>query len=287
MQRNTFGSSDLAAECAVCEGSGIRIRRASAQGCEITHVRVESAQAAERIGKPQGRYVTVDCGNMCELDEQREKSVARVLSVEIRELSQKMCARRVEGDFFVLVVGLGNAEMTPDSLGPKTLKTLPVSRRFRGEAAEIGAFARCNLAAIAPGVAAQTGMDTAQILRGVVEAMRPDLVIAVDALAARSPARLAATVQLSDSGIQPGGGIGNARRALTKESIGVPVMALGVPTVINCATLLGDLMDKQVPMEQQTVERARELFVCPKEIDLLVGRAAALLAKAISRAFRI
>lgn len=287
MQGNAFLGSDLAAECAVCEGSGIRIRRSSAQGCEITHVRVESAQAAERIGKPQGRYVTVDCGNVCELDEQEEQRVARVLSVEIRELSQKMCARRVGNDFFVLVVGLGNAEMTPDSLGPKTLKTLPVTRRFRGEVGEIGAFSRCDLAALAPGVMAQTGLDTVQILRGVVESVRPDLVIAVDALAARSPARLAATVQLSDSGIQPGGGIGNARRALTRESVGVPVMALGVPTVINCATLLNDLMGKQMPMDQESIERARALFVCPKEIDLLVGRAAALLGKAISRAFCI
>ena len=152
---------------------------------------------------------------------------------------------------------------------------------------EIGAFSRCDLAALAPGVMAQTGLDTVQILRGVVESVRPDLVIAVDALAARSPARLAATVQLSDSGIQPGGGIGNARRALTRESVGVPVMALGVPTVINCATLLNDLMGKQMPMDQESIERARALFVCPKEIDLLVGRAAALLGKAISRAFCI
>ncbi len=284
-----FACSDLAAECAVCEGGGVRIRRSSAEECEITHVQIDSAQAAARIGKPQGRYVTVECGNVCELDGRREESVARVLSVEIRELARRMCARCVGADFSVLVVGLGNAEMTPDALGAKTVKILPVTRHLhRIEAGEFVTRELCDLAAISPGVTAQTGMETAELLRGVVAAVHPDLVIAVDALAARSPDRLAATVQLCDSGIQPGGGIGNARRALTRESVGVPVMAIGVPTVINCATLLFDMMGEDAAQSKsQALERARALFVCPGEIDLLVGRAAALLSRALERAFRI
>ena len=274
-----FACSDLAAECAVRE-----------EGCEITHVRIDSAEAAARIGKPQGRYVTVECGNVCELDAHGEERVARVISVEIREMARRMCANRLTADFFVLVVGLGNAEMTPDALGPKTVKILPVTRHLRGmEAGEFSTRELCELAAISMGVVGQTGVEAAELLRGIVAQLHPDLVIAVDALVARSPARLAATVQLCDSGIQPGGGIGNARSALTAESVGAPVMALGVPTVINCTTLLFDTLGELARSagREATLEKMRTLFVCPKEIDLLVGKSSFLLARALERAFHI
>lgn len=280
--------SDLAAECAVREESGVRIRHLCVEGCDITHVRIDDACAAEKIGKPEGRYVTVECGNVCEMDEQSEERVARVLSVEIREMARRMCARTVGADFFVLVVGLGNGEMTPDALGAMTVKMLPVTRHLHHVA--VGEFAArelCELAAISAGVVAQTGIEAAELLRGSVAALHPDLVIAVDALAARSPARLASTVQLCDSGIRPGGGVGNARGELTRESIGVPVMALGVPTVINCTTLALDVLGGEAQKGRIPLENMRKLFVCPKEIDLLVGRAALLLSKAIEKAFRI
>jgi len=282
-----FASSDLAAECAVKEGCGVRIQHSCAEECEITHVRIESEEAALRVGKPQGRYVSVECGNLCELDERREECVTRVLSVEIRELARRMCEKRVGANFSVLVAGLGNAEMTPDALGPKTVKILPVTRHLHHAApGDFATHERCALSAISPGVTAQTGMETAELLRGAVAVIQPDLVIAVDALAARSPERLASTVQLCDSGIRPGGGIGNARCALTLESVGVPVMAIGVPTVINCTTLLVDaLPETEAACAAQTLKKMRSLFVCPKEIDLLVGRAALLLSKALEKAF--
>lgn len=286
-----FPCSDLAAECAVREESGVRIRHAVAQECEITYVRIDSAEAAARIGKPQGRYVTVECGNVCALDACGEERVARVLSVEIREMARHMCEKPPGSDFCVLVAGLGNAEMTADALGPKTIKTLPVTRHLRRvECVGLASCEACDVAAIGTGVVAQTGMETAEILRGIVSQMHPDLVIAVDALAARAPSRLGATVQLGDSGVQPGGGIGNARRALTRESVGVPVMALGVPTVINCATLLADALGEGRAMgeaKEGVPGELASLFVCPKEIDLLVGRAAALLSRALGKAFHV
>jgi spore protease len=253
----------------------------------VTHIRVESEEAAARIGKPQGRFVSVDCGNLCELDALAEERVCRVLAVEIREMAQNMCKKRVGSDFSVLVVGLGNAEMTPDALGAKTVKTLPVTRHFAKEGVLLqGEY--CSIGALCPGVVGQTGIEVAEILSGVVKSVMPDLVVAVDALAARSPARLCGTVQLADNGIQPGGGVGNPRRPLTRESIGVPVMALGVPTVINCAALLRDAVSQEV--KDLFTARARELrsfFVCPKEIDLLVGRAGAILARALEKAFHL
>lgn len=286
-----FPCSDLAAECAVREERGVRIRQTSAEGCEITHVRIEDPQVAARMGKPCGRYVTVECGNVCALDVCGEERVARVLSVEIRELARRMCAKQVGADFFVLVVGLGNAEMTPDALGPKTVKMLPVTRHLHRMApGEFAARELCDVAAISAGVVAQTGMETAELLRGIAAQVRPDLVIAVDALAARAPERLAGTVQLCDSGIRPGGGVGNVRCSLTQESVGVPVMALGIPTVINGATLLFDVLggrNADTEARADVLEKLGTLFVCPKEIDLLVGRAAALLARALEKAFHI
>ena len=283
-----FPSSDLAAECAAREENGVRIRHAMAQGCEITYVRIDSEEAAARIGKPRGRYVTVECGDLCAPEAQVLERVARVISVEMREMARRMCEKPLGEGFFVLVIGLGNAEMTPDALGPKTVKLLPVTRhlpRFsRGELVEREA---CDLAAISTGVVAQTGIETAEILRGIVTQVHPDLVVAVDALAARSPERLASTVQLCDSGIQPGAGVGNARLAITRESVGVPVMAVGVPTVINGAMLLRDVLEGERSEKEaaQEKERLRSLFVCPREIDLLVGQAAALVARALERAF--
>lgn len=283
-----FMRSDLATECAEAQGAGIRVRRVEIEGCEVTHIRVESEEAAARIGKPQGRFVSVDCGKLCELDALAEERVCRVLSVEIREMAQNMCKKRVGKDFSVLVLGLGNAEMTPDALGAKTVKTLPVTRHFPKKGAPL-APEFCEICALCPGVAGQTGMDVAEILLGVVKSVTPDLVIAVDALAARSPARLCGTVQLADNGIQPGGGVGNPRSPLTQESIGVPVMALGVPTVINCAALLRDTLatTHQENFPSSRAQELRSFFVCPKEIDLLVGQAGALLARALEKAFRL
>lgn len=280
--------SDLATECAEVQGVGVRVRRAEAEGCEVTHVRVESEEAALRIGKPQGRYVSVDCGNLCELDELAEERVCRVIAVEIREMAQNMCKKRVGSDFSVLVVGLGNAEMTPDALGAKTVKTLPVTRHFSREGVLLSPEF-CSICALCPGVVGQTGIEVAELLCGAVKSTSPDLVIAVDALAARSPARLCGTVQLADSGIQPGGGVGNPRRPLTQKSIGVPVMALGVPTVINCEALLKDVLTAYSSsyVSRADREKLRSFFLCPKEIDLLVGRAGVLLARALEKAFRI
>lgn len=287
-----FACSDLASECGIAEGEGVRIQHAEARGCAITRVRIGSAEAATRFGKPQGKYVTVECGSICELDAQGEEHVRCALAVEVRELAQKMCGKRIGSDFSLLVVGLGNADMTADALGPETVKRLCVTRHLRQKGEALFLTELCEIAAITPGVTGQTGVDAAELVRGVVQETGADLVVAVDALCARAPARLAATVQISDTGIQPGAGVGNARRALTRESIGVPVMAMGIPTVIRGSTLVADTLAQagyaEIGRELSAQPGGQEgLLVAPKEIDLVISKGGMFLAQALEKAFRV
>lgn len=289
-----FWRSDLAAECgADTEGEGVRVARAEAGGCRILRVQIKTPEAAARIGKPQGRYVTVECGNIRLLDEVELERVTCALSVEIREMAERCAGRRVGSGFSVLVAGLGNDEITPDAIGPETVRRLSVTRHLRRfDTALFSTLGLCEIAAITPGVLGQTGLETVELVRGAARAASPDVVIAVDALAARSVERLAATVQLSDTGIHPGSGIGNARRALNAETLGVPVMALGVPTVVESATLVFDALTEAGLADcgdkfRKRLETGRDFFVAPKEIDLLTRAAAVLLAGAIEKAFAV
>ena len=289
-----FARSDLAAECgAGTEGEGVRVSRAEAGGCEILRVQIKSEEAAARIRKPQGRYVTVECGNIRMLDEVESERVSCALAVEIREMAERMCGRRVGQGFSVLVAGLGNAEITPDAVGPETVRRLSVTRHLRRfDTALFSTLGLCEIAALTPGVLGQTGLETVELVQGAARSAQPDLVIAVDALAARSTDRLAAPVQLSDTGIHPGSGIGNARRALNRETVGVPVMAIGVPTVVDSATLAADLLARAGHTEpdealRAELENGRSFFVAPKEIDLLVSAVGVLLAAALEKAFTV
>ena len=288
-----FARSDLAAECGVGEGEGVRIVRARAGGCDILRVHLSTREAAERIGKPVGRYVTVDCGDVRGLDGGEAERARCALAVEIREMAERMCGKRVGCGFSVLVVGLGNAEITPDAIGPETVRRLSVTRHLRRmDNALFSTVGLCEIAAVTPGVLGQTGLETVELVRGAAEAAAPDLVVAVDALAARSVERLATTVQLADTGIHPGSGIGNAGKALNEETVGVPVMGLGVPTVVESSTLVYDALRRagceqlSEPM-RRALEQGRGFFVSPKEIDLLVDCVGALLSGALEKALAI
>ncbi|MBQ9802293.1 MAG: GPR endopeptidase [Clostridia bacterium] len=282
--------SDLARECGCLrEQEGICVTRAEIGGREILRVRIKDPDVARRIGKPCGRYVTVALGDGASFGAE----TARVLSVEMREMAERMAGKRISKDFSVLVVGLGNADMIADALGPATVKKVSVTRHVSRpcDAPQLGGGV-CRLAAFAPGVVGQTGLETVELVRGAVAAVAPDLVIAVDALVARETAHLGATAQLSDTGVQPGGGIGAARPAVTAEALGVPVMALGIPTVVESETLVGDALvrvgvDRRTPAFADLVHHGESFFVTPKEIDLLLPLLSDLLARAIERAFAV
>lgn len=218
-------------------------------GYGVTDVRVATKQAAEAVGKPEGRYVTIDLRPYFRREERFFARAARCLASELRTLLPG-----VGEDWPVLVAGLGNRGMTADAVGPLALESLLVTRHMvRSLPRQFRGFT--PVSALAPGVLAATGMEALELLRGAVQATGCAAVIAVDALAARSRERLCATVQLGDTGLIPGSGVGNHRKAIDKTTLGVPVVAVGVPTVI-AAHLLGDGQPEDDP-----------LFLTPRDID--------------------
>ncbi|CUN90067.1 GPR endopeptidase [Eubacterium sp. am_0171] len=213
----------------------------------ISRVRIETEKGAKVMGKPVGTYLTVEAPNLGVPDEGYHREISEELSGYIKELIEKLGLLDKE-DLSVLIVGLGNRQVTPDALGPYVVENLCVTRHI---VKEYGKYAmgmeHANLvSAIIPGVMGQTGMETVEIVKGVVDETSPDLVIAIDALAARNSRRLNRTVQIADTGIHPGSGVGNHRNGLTKESLGVPVIGIGVPTVVAAATIVNDTMENLI-----------------------------------------
>jgi spore protease len=213
------------------------------------------------------------------------------LADELSETGKRLAKKHEVSGLSVLVVGLGNARMTADALGPKTASALNVTRHLSTlEPSLYRALSCASMAAISPGVLGQTGIETLEILRGAVRTVKPDLLIAVDALAAGEVGRLGATVQISDTGIVPGSGVGNHRNALTKDTLGVPVIAIGVPTVVNSSTLVRDALEQAGihtlcdPL-QRVLENGRGFFVSSKDGDTVIETFSAILSRAIELAF--
>lgn len=216
--------------------------------CEmrITKVKIETENGAKAMGKPAGIYLTLEAPNMGVPDEDYHREISEKLAGYIRELIDGLGLEKE--DLSVLVVGLGNRQVTPDALGPYVADHLCVTRHI---VKEYGKYAMGMeqvklVSAVVPGVMGQTGMETLEIIRGIVRETSPHLVIAVDALAARNSRRLNRTIQIADTGIHPGSGVGNHRNGLTKESLGVPVIGIGVPTVVDAATIVNDTMENLI-----------------------------------------
>ncbi|MBQ9079866.1 MAG: GPR endopeptidase [Clostridia bacterium] len=288
----SYAHTDLALE-SVGESGGTDLSEETRGGCVISRLFIRGKKGEEMYGKPRGRYVTVSCGRMWEFDDERADEVSDVLAAELRRMTRDICGRALDRDFGVLVAGLGNDEITADAIGPGTVRRLEVTRHLRtylpDAYEQIGV---CAISALSPGVLGQTGIETVELVRGAAENAKPDIIIAIDALAARSVTRLASTVQLSDNGINPGSGIGNNRRAICRDTVGVPVLALGVPTVVDSATLVYDALSRagvgKVSRElREVLEEGREFFVSPKESDVIAKKVSALLARAIGQAFTL
>lgn len=206
----------------------------------ITKVKIETEKGARAMGKPVGTYITMEAPNMAVPDEEYHREISEELAKYIKEL-----IKIEKEDYVVLVAGLGNRQVTPDALGPHVVDNLAITRHIVKEYGKyaMGEDAVHMTSAIVPGVMAQTGMETLEIIKGIVKETKPDLVIAVDALAARNSKRLNRTIQIADTGINPGSGVGNHRNGITEETIGVPVIAIGVPTVVDAATIVNDTME--------------------------------------------
>ena len=205
-----------------------------------TRVVVETENGAKMMGKPVGTYLTIEAPNMAVPDEDYHREISKKLAEDIKELAPER-----KEEVSVLVVGLGNREVTPDALGPYVADHLHVTRHI---VKEYGKYAMGKdqvylVSAVVPGVTGQTGMETLEIVKGIVEETEPDFVVAIDALAARNSKRLNRTIQITDTGICPGSGVGNHRLALNSETLGVKVIGIGVPTVVDAVTIVNDTME--------------------------------------------
>lgn len=285
--------TDLAMESAGAQGGrelpGVRVSEWETGGVTLTEVRIETGEGAQLLGKPIGLYLTMECRGVPRRDVETRRAVSALLGEELARLLPE------EADGPVLVAGLGNRAVTPDALGPLTVDHTLVTRHLYAERPELVRHGMTPVCAVAPGVLGVTGIETSEMMRAVAGAVKPRAVIAVDALAARAVSRVASTVQLTDSGIHPGSGVGNHRAALTRETLGVPVLSLGVPMVIYAATIARDafgMLAGDAENEESLDAMADELLagalgemvVTPREVDDLVDDAAVMLAGGINRA---
>lgn len=260
----------------------------------VTEVKILTENGAKSMRKPIGTYITMEMANLALPDEEYHHVVAEELSKYVGNVLQM---DKEKENYTVLVVGLGNRDVTPDALGPHTVECLNVTRHIVKEYGKyaMGEEAVNMVSAIAPGVMAQTGMESYEIIKGIVETTKPDAVIVVDALAARNTKRLNRTIQIADTGIHPGSGVGNHRNEISKETLGVPVIAIGVPTVVDAATIVRDTMenllstletdDKYEMMQELIAPHLYGMFVTPKDIDESIDRIGATIAEGLNLLF--
>lgn len=283
--------TDLAVEARGGVGRHSRTERLGS-GIERTVVRIDDEKSADELGRPMGTYVTLSCPQMMSI----ELGTRQALSEELSHTLRAMLPKDVRT---VLVTGLGNRCVTPDALGPRTVERVLVTRHMDGCLPHDVEERMASVCAAAPGVLGVTGLETAEVLRGMVEHAKPDAVIAVDALAARSSQRICSTIQVADTGITPGSGVGNHQKALTRKTLGVPVIAVGVPMVVYASTIARDAMayfgeesgaseadeEKLAQcVERVVTERLGDLIVTPREVDALVERMAGIVAEGINLA---
>ena len=259
---------------------GAEAETREAAGCTLETLRIVSPEAAEALGKPAGTYITLFPEALLGREEGAFEGTAALLGRLLRELLG------LSDGASVLVAGLGNEAITPDSLGPRTLRHVLATRHLVDALPEtFGAFRK--VAVLATGVLGNTGMESAELVKAAAEKLRPDAVIAVDALASRRLGRVCRTVQLTDTGIAPGSGVGNARRELSRETLGVPVVGLGVPTVVDAATLAADLTELSGLGEAKAEDfgaYGAGMVVTPREIDQEAALMARLLGYGIDLA---
>ncbi len=258
---------------------GVLSKEETLNGVKVTTIEIINEQGEKLIGKPKGRYITLETDKLYKSSE-AFSAVSEVLCRKLRSLLPKKGT--------VLVAGLGNEDITPDALGPKSLGLLLATRHIGSEfAASLGLGNLRSVAGIVPGVLGKTGIETVEIISGVVKKISPSCVIVVDALASRNTARLGTTVQLCDTGVSPGSGVGNRRKGITAETLGVPVIAIGVPTVVDALTVVFDVLEKTgVELSEDDFAQHRQLVVTPKEIDSLIDKASRLVAMGINLALQ-
>ena len=263
------------------------------KGIRVTKIQIQTADGAKRMGRPIGNYMTLESADKEHSDEHSDKNLSGTKLPDTKLLASYINKLLPSSAHSFLIVGLGNANMTADALGPLTIEKM----------AQSGMASYTSM--IVPGVFAQTGMESCEIIQGIVQQTSPDCIITIDALAARSAFRLGTTVQLTDTGIRPGSGVGNARKGITKENMKIPVIAIGIPTVVSAAAIVSDAMDslKQIGYNETILgsiamldkeeyyqlisevfaPELGSLFVMPKNLDEELDTMSSLLAASLSQ----
>ncbi len=267
----------------------------------VSRVKILDAKGEDAIGKPVGSYITVDLKGLKTATEEEIEKASNVVTKELRALIEK----HIGSQDSILVVGLGNEQVTPDALGPKVAMQIDVTRHILNYMPEVLESGTREVSAVSPGVLGTTGIETQEILKGIVDHVKPKLVIVIDALASKSIERISSTVQIADTGIVPGAGVGNTRKELSEQSLGVPVVAVGIPTVVDLATITDDCLDLFITKlqeeaksneylnslkEQDNYEEIKEalvpngynMIVTPKEIDDLIENMSSVVARGIN-----
>ena len=258
----------------------------------VTRVVIETKNGSKAMGKPIGIYVTLEAPAMALPDENYHREISDELAKQLRQIIPG-----IDQELSVIVVGLGNRDVTADSLGPNVVDNLTITRHMVKEYGR-AAYNQKKvhmISALVPGVMAKTGMETQEIIKGVVEMTKPDVVMVIDALAARSTRRLNRTIQISNAGIHPGSGVGNHRNALTEETLGVPVIAIGVPTVVDAATIVSDAFEKMMrlageePLEIQDdlftgLDELYNMYVTGKDVDYEIKQISHIICNALNDA---
>lgn len=285
---------------------GIEVIEESEKNIKVTTVKVKNEEGAEKIGKPKGNYVTIDIPDFTAYDGETMDRVSEVVSEILGRLIN------IDTKKTALIVGLGNWQVTPDALGPKVTEKIMVTRHLQTVMPEAIDDSVRPVCSIAPGVLGVTGIETVEIIKGVVEKIKPDLVICIDALAARRVQRVNTTIQIGDTGISPGAGVGNNRKQINEETLGVKVIAIGVPTVVDAITITNDTIDLVVDSlisqslsgtdfykmlksldknekenlikEVISTKNNTDMIVTPKDIDLVINSLSKIIANGINMA---
>lgn len=289
------------------DAEGVIVDEFEEEGTKITKVSILNDDAAEKMGKPKGTYITLDIPEFTAYDGGLMDDVSKALGKTLKKLIN------IKNDELALVVGLGNRKVTPDALGPKVTEGIMVTRHLKSVMPDVIDDSVIPVAAIAPGVLGITGVETGEIIKGLVEKIKPDVVVCIDALAARKIERVNRTIQVSDTGISPGAGVGNHRMKINEESLGVKVIAIGVPTVVDAATIANDTIDlvlddlikqsetgkdfynmlKKVDRQEKNMlireilnPYAGDLVVTPKEVDLMIDSLSKIISNGINIALQ-
>ncbi|MCD5407554.1 MAG: GPR endopeptidase [Desulfotomaculum sp.] len=277
---------------------GVIMDKENYQNAVVTTIRITEKSAEEIMGKPQGTYITIEVPSLRDNNKQLHVEIVQILAKHLRQLYN------LSPQANILVVGLGNRHAKPDALGPQVIDQMLVTRHVFNYAPDQVQSGMRPVSAVSPGVLGITGIETAEIISGIVDNIKPELIIVIDALASRSVERIATTIQIADTGIAPGSGIGNKRTGITLASMGVPVIAIGVPTVVHAALIATDAIERlfeqfknnpqiyQVYQQQAVQDVLNEilapfggdLMVTPKEIDVLIENTSGIIAGGITTA---